>query len=203
MPWHDLCCRHKGSRPMVSVPDACLACSQALPPVGQTAMRISRMRTFGYKSTTILAQTAKTIRFCCLIFAFLTAPESVHKWRQGKPTGISQNTACSRKRLTATSLDRQNHFCAKIQMIFWHKNAAFAPQTRLLYNANKPCLTHKCTLIAMQRSLLCNANKASLATKPHFLRHKTPVFPFSRPVGTPGMELPVVKNFYCMHDICI
>ena len=139
----------------------------------------------------------------CIIFAFLTALKSVLSQRKGKPAEISQNTACSRKRLIAMPLDKRKRFCAKIKVPFWREKAVAAPQTRLVCIANGPCLTHKCALIVMQRSLLCYANKASLATNPHFLQHKTPIFSLLRPSGTPGMERPAVKIFYCRYNICI
>ncbi len=143
------------------------------------------------------------MEWACLIFAFLIVPKSVHTRKLGKPTAISQNTACSRKRLTDMPLDRRRHFCAKIKMIFWRKKAASAPQRRLTCIANMPCLTHKYTLIVMQRSLRRNASKASLATNPHFLRHKTPASLLSQSGGTPGKELPDVKKFYCTYYICL
>ena len=131
----------------------------------------------------------------CIIFAFLTAQKSIYLRRKGKLTGISQNTACSRKRLATIPLGPRKHFCAKRKMMFWRKKAVSAPQTRLLYNANKACLTPKCTLIVMQIRLLRIANKASWQEIPVFFTTKRPYSCFHAPAELLERNFPMSKFF--------
>ncbi len=114
--------------------------------------------------------------------------------KAGESAAISQNAACSRKRLTAMPLDEYFVLLCKREKPLRRKNMAAAPQTRLVYNTGKPCLQHKCTLIGTQTSLLYIASKPRLAKPPPSPATKRPFLPFHDPAEHTERELPMSKK---------